>query len=123
MTAQEKEQKILACRRLGMTEEEIAEILEEDEEVDKMKDSEVNNDLTKEQREAIKASTKEHSGKYEKTEERKAKEEQLRQEKATAMGALMQGCNVVEIVNPNREFVFEFEGIKYRTVIKRVRKQ
>lgn len=49
MTEQEK-----AMRKLGLTDAEIAELLAFDKQVDRMKDSEVNADLTAEQQKAVK---------------------------------------------------------------------
>lgn len=45
---------IQAMKKLGMSEEEIHELLAFDKEVDRMKDKEVNNDLTDEQKKAVK---------------------------------------------------------------------
>lgn len=119
-----KEQ-IEACKRLGMTDEEIEEMYSEDEDVDEMKLSEVDNDLTDEQREGKAKATREHSGKYTKSDEALQAEEAKRQAKATAMELLMKTNGITEITETvkGREFTFRHEGVKYRCCIKRCQKQ
>lgn len=120
----EREKQIENCRKLGMTEKEIAEMLEEDSKVDLMtKSSEIENDLTAEQKKGLKAINREHSGKYEKSLATIEQEQKRRQEKTTALELLMNAVDVVEVIKPEAEFIFSVEGIKYRCNIKRVRKQ
>lgn len=119
----EKDKRIIACRRLGMDDEEIAEMLAEDEEIDKMKDKEVNNDLTAEQKTTINKLKRNNSKKYEKSEEAKAAEEALRQEKRSAMDFLMQAVEEPIIIKDGKEFTFKVNGVKYRCTVTRVRKQ
>lgn len=124
LTDKERQQQIQACRKLGMTEEEIAEMLAEDEEIDKMKSAkDINSDLTAEQKEAINATKRDRSGKYEKSEEALAKEQQLRDEKANALDVLMEHVKVIEVTKEGKEFIFFVDGVKYRCNITRVRKQ
>lgn len=120
----DRERQIEALKKLDLSDEEIAELLAEDDKIDKMdKSSEINSDLTDEQKEGLKSVTREHSGKYEKSEATIEQEERKRQEKATAMDSLMEAVDVVEIVKPGAEFIFMDNGIKFRCNIKRVRKQ
>lgn len=123
MTNKERQQQINACKKLGMTDEEIAEMLAEDEAVEKMKDKDVNNDLTDEQKQAINVTKRERSGKYEKSEEALAREQQLRDEKASALDVLMKYVDVIEVTQKGKEFIFVVDNIKYRCNITRVRKQ
>lgn len=111
-------------KSLDLTREEAIELLQDDEEINQMtKSSDIESDLSQEQKEAIKQSTKDHSGKYEKSAETIEREEKRRAEKASAMDNLMEAVEVVEIVKAGAEFIFLDNGIKYRCSIKRVRKQ
>lgn len=120
----ERERQIKACKKIGMTDEEIAEMLAEDAEINKMQTSkEIENDLTQEQKQNIKKTSRDRSGKYEKSEEALAREQQLRDEKADALKVLMQHVDVMQVTKEEKEFIYKVEGIKYRCTITRVRKQ
>lgn len=121
MTEQEK--RIQACKRLGMSDEEIAEMLAEDEEIDKMDSKEVDNDLTTEQKQTINKLKRDSSKKYEKSEEAKAAEEALRQAKKTAMEFLMNAVEEPAVIKEGKEFTFKFDNVFYRCTIVKVRKQ
>lgn len=111
-------------KSLDLTRDEAIELMEEDKKVDKMtKSSEIENDLTEEQKEGIKQNTKDHSGKYEKSAEALAAEEAKRQAKKSAMEILMDAVDNVEVTKEGKEFIFKVDNVKYRCTIVRVRKQ
>lgn len=111
-------------KTLDLTRDEAIELMLEDTKIDKMKSSkEIESDLTKEQKQAINATTRDHSGKYEKSAEVLAREEQARQDKVTALEKLMSAVEVVEVVKEGQEFIFTDKDIKYRCKITKVRKQ
>lgn len=121
---QEQEKQIQHfIKSLKLTREEAEDLLLEDLEIDKMKLKDIDNDLSEEQRQAIKATKRDRSGKYEKSAEALAREQQLRDEKGNALSALMNTVNTLEITKEDKEFIFLYEGIKYRCSITRVRKQ
>lgn len=124
MTEKERQKQIQSCKKIGMTDEEIAEMLSEDEKIDKMKTTkEIDSDLSIEQKEAINKTKREHSGKYEKSAEALAKEKQLKIEKESALDKLMEYVEVVEVIKKGKEFIYVVDGVKYRCTITRVRKQ
>lgn len=120
---QEQEQQIQAMKKLGLSDEEIAELLEDDDEVNRMKDSQVNNDLTEEQKEGLKQNTREKSGKYTKSATVIEQEQKRKEEKATVLKYLMQYMDEAEESKPGTECVFRYDGTKYRCKITRVQKQ
>lgn len=110
-------------KSLDLTREEAIELMEEDRKIDKMtKSSEIENDLTEEQKEGIKQNTKDHSGKYEKSEETKAKEQKAREDKATAMNVLINAVENAEVTKEGKEFTFFKDNVKYRVTIVKARK-
>lgn len=119
----EKEKRIAACRRLGMDDDEIAEMLLEDEEIDKMSDKEVESDLSTEQKQVISKLKRNGSKKYEKSEDAKRAEEVLRQAKKSAMDFLMNAVEEPTITKDGKEFTFKFDNVLYRCTITKVRKQ
>lgn len=122
MTAEEKQIQQL-MKSLDLTREEAIELMEEDKKIDKMtKASDIESDLTEEQKEGIKQNTKDHSGKYEKSEETKAKEQKAREDKATAMNILMNAVEGAEVTKVGKEFIFFKDNVKYRVTIVKARK-
>lgn len=119
----EKDKRIAACRRLGMDDEEIAEMLAEDEEIDKMNGKEIDSDLSKEQKEVINKLKRNGSKKYEKSEDAKRAEEAKRQEKRNVIEFLMNATENAELVKDDKEFTFTFEGVRFRCTVVRTRKQ
>lgn len=122
-TQAQKKQITNLMKTLDLSRDEAIELMLEDAEVDLMTNKEVQSDLTKEQKEAINKTTKDRSGKYEKSAEVLAREEQARQDKATALEKLMSAVEVVEVVKEGQEFIFKDKDIKYRCKITKVRKQ
>lgn len=111
---------IEALRKLGFNDAEIRQILNDDAQVDRMKDSEVNNDLTAEQQKVSKEMKQADRKKSTATvkRERKANNDKrfLIETIASAVGA------DVEIVNPEREITFTHNGTKYKVVLSQPRK-
>lgn len=108
-----------AMKRLGMSDEEIAELLAFDKEVDRMKASEVDADLTADQKQAVKkarqADRTPTAYKFTKR-ERKANTDkrELMELFAESVGKVAEG---VEVTNPEREMIFHFNGVKYKVVL------
>lgn len=123
MTQAQEEKIAVLMKSLDLTKKEAIELMLEDEEVDLMSNKEVQSDLTKEQKEAIKKSSKDRSGKYEKSAEALAAEEAKRQAKKSAMEILMDAVDDTEVIKDGREFTFKNNSVKYRCTIVRVRKQ
>lgn len=123
MTPTQEKKIVNLMKTLDLSREDAIELMLEDEEIDQMTNKELQSDLTKEQKEAIKANSKDHSGKYEKSTEALVAEEAKRQEKKSAMQILMNAVKDVEIIKDGREFTFRVDGIKYRCTIVRARKQ
>lgn len=112
-------EQIEAMKKLGLSENEIAELLAFDKQVDKMKDSEVNADLTDEQKQAVKKARQADRTptvyKFNKR-ERKANNDKrtLIELLSKAVGEVAEG---VEVTNIEREMIFHFNGVKYKIVL------
>lgn len=112
---------IEAMKKLGMSDEEIAELLAFDKSVDKMKDSEVNADLSEEQKKAVKqarqADRKPTAYKFTKR-ERKADNEKA---EIIAKIAEIFG-NSAEITNKEREISLKIGENDYSITLTKHRK-
>lgn len=112
------EKQLEAMKKLGLTDAEIEELKAFDKQVDRMKDSEVNSDLTSEQQKAVKkarqADRKPTVYNFNKRERKKdlAKREILQ----TVINSLT-FAEGVEILNEEREFTFKVDGKKYKIVL------
>lgn len=113
---------IEAMRKLGMTEEEIQEVLKTDREIDRGADP---FPLTQEQEQVVKKARQADRainayGKEVKR-ERKADED-----KAfllnTLFSAVLPHCDTYEVSNAEREFLFTYNGKKYKVVLSAPRK-
>ena len=113
---------IEAMRKLGMTEEEIQEVLKTDREIDRGADP---FPLTQEQEQVVKKARQADRavnayGKEVKR-ERKADDD-----KAfllnTLFSAVLPHCDTYEVSNAEREFLFTYNGKKYKVVLSAPRK-
>lgn len=112
MTKQEQ-----ALKNLGLTDEEIAEVLKADKEIDKGKKL---FELPKElEQGAKKARMSGNCNGYTKT----AKEKKVDEDKKHLINLLFDGINdntkadKFQIINAEREFTFEYKGKKYKVVL------
>jgi hypothetical protein len=124
MTKAEKENQITALKNLGLTDEEIAEVLADDEKIDKgAKLFELPEELEKG---AKKARNVGNTAGYTKPKERaKAEDRQKRfliDIISNALnGHILGGCSM-EITNPEREINFEYCNRKFKIVLSCPRK-
>ena len=113
---------IEAMRKLGMTEEEIQEVLKTDREIDRGADP---FPLTQEQEQVVKkarqAARAVNAYGKEVKRERKADDD-----KAfllnTLFSAVLPHCDTYEVSNAEREFLFTYNGKKYKVVLSAPRK-
>lgn len=105
------------AEKLGITADEARELLEDDKRVDRMTMKELSEDLTAEQKKTIKsmsqADRKPTAYKF-KTRERKADTD--KRELIARLTGAVEDCGV-EVVNPEREFLFTYNGKKYKVVL------
>ena len=114
------DKQIEAMRKLGWTEEEIADVLETDKRIDK---GEKLFELTAEQEKASKqarqADRKPTVYKLDNTAGKRSKKEDT--DKATLMNALFTAilpmCDTYEVTNAEREFSFTYNGRKFKVVL------
>lgn len=115
--------------KYGITEAEAKEMLAEDKEIDKMSMSEINADLSAEQKKAIKDVTKTTSGK--KT-ERKPREKKVDDAKVELIDRLRKALNIyttptggienLTVANEQKEITFIFNGADYSVTLTKHRK-
>jgi hypothetical protein len=119
MTKAEKEKQIKALENLGLTAEEIAEVLADDEKIDKgAKLFELDKEL---EQGAKKARNAGNCNGYTKTN----REKKVDADKGKLIADLLDGipyAENVEIVNREREFAFTFRDRKYKIVLSCPRK-
>ena len=119
MTKAEKEKQIKALENLGLTAEEIAEVLADDEKIDKgAKLFELPEELKKGAKKARNAG---NCNGYTKTN----REKKVDTDKGKLIADLLDGIPYVEdvkIVNYEREFTFTFRGRKFKIVLSCPRK-
>lgn len=118
-TSKEKQKQIDALQRLGLTDDEIAEVLADDEKIDK---GEKLFELSAEQKENVKKMTKAGNCKgYTKSTEKKEKpiDENKRNFISTIAETLenLADSGTVDIINPERELTFTANGKKYKIVL------
>ena len=119
MTKDQKEQ-VRAMRVLGMTDEEIADVLECDKRIDK---GEKLFELTAEQEKASKQARKADRAptvyKLDNTAGKRSKKEDT--DKATLLNALFTAilpmCDTYEVTNAEREFCFTYHERKFKVVL------
>lgn len=116
------EQKIQSLmKNLKCSREEAIEVLNEDIRINKMKPSEVNADLTPEQlkasKDARKIGKKPTTIKFDTT-NRKKKENPDKQYIVSQFAECVNNFGAsYEIINAEREFVFDYKGVKYKVVV------
>lgn len=106
---------ILAMRKCGMTEEEIAEVLKCDKEIDQgVKHFELAKELEPGAKKARRADRTDTP----KPAVRERKEDTDKQTLLNALcGAIDPLCDNLQVVNPEREFLFTFAGRKFKVVL------
>lgn len=126
MTPTQIEAEILKqMKLLKITREEATELVMEDLEVDKMSMTEVQNDLTAEQKKAIKANTKTTSGEKK---ERKPRERKVDEVKVNFIGKLYDylfedlAVDAPKIVKPEKEITFRIGEDDYSLTLTKHRK-
>ena len=101
-------------KKYGITEAEAKDILAEDEEIDKMSMSEINSDLSAEQKKAIKDATKTTSGKQT---ERKPREKKVDETKKHLIeivrSALFANEIYCQVTNDEKTIDFNLNGADY----------
>ena len=110
----EIKKKILALKNLGLTDEEIIKVIEDDEKIDK---GEKLFELPEELKQgAKKARSAGNCNGYTKTN----REKKADPEKGKLIGDLLDGIGYAEnvkIINHEREFTFEYKGRKFKVVL------
>lgn len=120
-----KMEQIEAMRKLGMSKKEIQELIAFDAQVDKMKDKEVNDDLTDEQKKTIKkARQAERKPTTYNFNKRERKENTDKQAIISFLCAAIEkeNGNITEITNKERELKFNYNGVNYKIVLSVPRK-
>ena len=107
---------IEAMRKMGMTEQEIADVLEADKRIDR---GEKLFELTDEQKQAEKkARQADRAPTVYKFQKRERKEDK---DKADLLGAMFNAilpmCDTYEVANSEREFSFTYHGRKFKVVL------
>lgn len=108
------------ARVLNITEAEAKILVENDKNVDRMKSStEINNDLSAEQRKVSKGARKsERVFKFDTTKRKKKENPEKKMIIDTLQNSLREiGATDFEIVNQEREFNFAVNGVKYRLTL------
>ena len=112
-------------KSLEISREEALELIAEDQEVDRMKPNEVDNDLTQEQKQAVKklknAGVRKPTVYKHDTRPRKADQEKRELVEYLAAALKMLDCEIT-VTNPERQLDFEFKGRKMRVVLSAPRK-
>ena len=111
---------IEAMRKLGMTEDEIKQVLADDKRIDKgEKLFELTAEQEKASKEARQADRKPTVYKLDNTAGKRSKKEDA--DKATLMNALFTAilpmCDTYEVANSEREFSFTYHGRKFKVVL------
>ena len=106
---------VLAMQKIGFTEQEIADVLKSDKEIDQgVKHFELAEDLKPGAKKARRADRTDTPKKA----VRERKEDTDKQTLINALSASLEClCNDIEIVNPEREFLFTFGGRKFKVVL------
>jgi len=112
-------------KTLEISRDEALELIAEDQEIDRMKPSEVDSDLTQEQRQAVKkmknAGVRKPTVYKHDTRPRKADQEKKELVEYLAAALKMLDCEMT-VTNPERQLDFEFKGRKMRVVLSAPRK-
>lgn len=109
---------IEALRKLGLSEDEIADVIATDKEIDRgAKLFELASELQAGAKKARQA---------DRTDTPKPRERKPNEDKATLVNALFNAvlplCDTYEVTNSEREFLFTYNGIKYKVVLSAPRK-
>ena len=109
-----------ALRKLGLTDAEIQQVLEDDKRIDKgEKLFELSAEQEKASKQARQADRKPTVYKLDNTAGKRSKKEDS--DKATLMNALFSAilpmCDTYEVTNAEREFVFTYHGRKFKVVL------
>ena len=117
MTKAEQQKQITALKNLGLTDEEIAEVLADDEKIDKgEKLFELSEELEKGAKKARNAG---NCKGYTKAN----REKKVDEDKKHLINLLFDGINnntkahKFQVINPEREFTFEYKDKKYKVVL------
>jgi hypothetical protein len=123
MTKTEKEKQIKALENLGLTTDEIAEVLADDEKIEKgAKLFELPKELKKGAKKARNAG---NCKGYTKRTEKEKKVDVIKRFLIQSMGEIAENLadnGTIEIANPEREFTFIYKGKKYKIVLSCPRK-
>lgn len=123
MTKAEKEKQIQALKNLGLTDEEVAEVLADDEKIDKGAKL---FELPKELEEGAKKARNAGNCKgYTKPKERKKKMDINKLAIIQNLGEIAENMaddRTINVINPEREFEFVYNGKKYKIVLSCPRK-
>ena len=109
---------VQAMRKAGFTDEEILDVLTADREIDRgAKLFELDEELQAGAKKARRA---------DRTDTPKPRERKPNEDKATLLNALFSAvlplCDTYEVTNSEREFLFTYNGIKYKVVLSAPRK-
>ena len=107
---------IEAMRKLGMTEEEIADVLDCDKRIDK---GEKLFELSDEQKKAVKKATQaDRAPTVYKFQKRERKADNDKADLVNALfSAILPLCDSYEVTNAEREFIFTYHGRKFKVVL------
>lgn len=105
-------------KTLDLTREQAIALYEEDKEIDRMSVKQAESDLSQEQKKAIKQTKKADRTVYQfKPREKKVNNEKLFLIDKLAETVYGLGGDTVEVVNPEREFTFQYNNTKYKIVL------
>ena len=118
MTKTEKEKQIQALKNLGLTDEEVTEVLADDEKIDKgAKLFELPDELKEGAKKARNAG---NCKGYTKPTNREKKVDVVKRFLIQSMGEIAENLadnGTIEITNPEREFTFTYKDKKYKIVL------
>ena len=118
------EEKIkLMMNKLGLTREEAIELINDDKEVDRMtRMTDIQSDLTEEQKKASKKAKNVSRGVSEKSTKRKKKVDNTKKMLIETLKNSLEMATDFEILNDEREFTFIVNGEKFKVVLSKPKK-
>ena len=110
--------------KLNISREDAIQLIEDDKEVDRMtRMSDIQSDLTEEQKKAAKKAKNVSRGVSEKpTAKREKKVDNVKKEIITTLMGALETATDFEVLNDEREFTFTVNGEKYTVVLSKPRK-
>ena len=110
--------------KLNISREDAIQLIEDDKEVDRMtRMSDIQSDLTEEQKKAAKKAKNVSRGVSEKpTAKREKKIDNVKKEIITTLMGALETATDFEVLNDEREFTFTVNGEKYKVVLSKPRK-